>query len=123
MSESNDTDERVARLVEQFAEFTRQYYYAAYDIDDQDRARVASVNIFRISKELDAIPPGRRSALVPLLDSDDLRLRTSAATYLANSMPDLALPVLRAVDALKNGVESMRAMTTLFMYECGDLRV
>src|SRR5216683_4751400 len=111
MSESNDTDERVARLVEQFAEFTRQYYYAAYDIDDQDRARVASVNIFRISKELDAIPPGRRSALVPLLDSDDLRLRTSAATYLANSMPDLALPVLRAVDALKNGVESMRAMT------------
>jgi len=58
-----------------------------------------------------------------LLDSDDLRLRTSAATYLANSMPDLALPVLRAVEALRNGTESMRAMTALFMYERGGLKV
>lgn len=75
--------------------------------------------------------PGGREALRPLLSHREIGVRVSAAIYLLDSAPQLALPVLQQVAATWPGNEKVRhsrcaclnAQRALWMYEDGKLSV
>jgi hypothetical protein len=90
-------DERVAQLVKAFELGAKYTHFAADELGDIDISNEAVDQTNAIANELDAIGSGRRSALAELLDHEDPGVRASAGAYLFKTMPERAVPVLRAV--------------------------
>ena len=107
-----DPDQRVARLLEAFELCAKTRVTAYDDAADKESGDAATRHLFNIAKALDAIPPGRRTALVPFLDSADEGLRVVAAIHLKTMMQDRILPILRELEQ-KAGSVGMSAMWAL----------
>ncbi len=99
----SDPDQRTAKLLEAF-ELCAKTHVAAFDVSaDKESGDAATVHLFEIANALDAIPPGRRSALVPFLDSTDVAVRVAAAVRLKELMPERVLPILRDINENESG--------------------
>lgn len=104
--EATDESDRVAKLVEAFEFCAKLNVFAADELADGDVERAAVQQMYDIVQELDAIPPGRRPALAPLLDNPHPGVRASAGTWLHGIMPERALPVLREVAETELGASA-----------------
>lgn len=111
-------DDQVALFLQAFVFAAQQGHFIHDEIGDVNAYNELVKQREEIAKQLDAIGPGRRAALASLLDHDDPGVREIAATYLLKTMPERALPVLRAVAEDESLFSArMDAAMTLSMYE------
>jgi hypothetical protein len=90
-------EDRIAALV-RGVEFGSKLAAALYDdLRDVDGHNEVVSLMAAMARALDSIGTGCRTALVPLLQHADPRVRASAGAYLVARIPDRALPVLREV--------------------------
>jgi hypothetical protein len=109
-----DPEARTAQLLAAFELCAKTRVIAYDEAADAETGHQATRHLFTIAAALDAVPPGRRTALVPLLDSADLGIKVSAAIALKDLMPDRALPILREINATAgNGAIGMAAYWAL----------
>jgi len=110
-------DASIHRLIETFEQAAIRYC-DAWEKHDYD-AQGKFVAIFAgAARELDTF--GARAALAPLLDHDYLGVRSTAATYLYNIMPERAVAVLKQVHELAIGSARFNSTFILTLIEHGD---
>ncbi len=131
LPEGAEKNPAVKALLDRFVEDAIVHY----DAEEEEKYGGAFDGVWGkrcIVDELIEIRPWRRSALRPLLDHPDLGVRVSAAVYLLRSIPQIAIPVLRKIAAMKTSAEleqkhaniaSAHAAQTLWMYEDGNLNI
>lgn len=93
----SDPNERTAKLLEAF-EFCAKTRRIAFDeAADKDSGDAATTHLAEIAGTLDTIPPGRRSALLPFLESDNRGVQVAAAVALLKIAPDRVIPILKEI--------------------------
>jgi hypothetical protein len=95
-------DERVASLVRGFEFAAKLRHTLSDELMDTDGVNKTVDLTNSIADALDATSSGR-AALAVLLDHSDARVRASAGAYLANSMPERVIPILRAIEEHERG--------------------
>jgi hypothetical protein len=96
-------DERVASLLRGFEFGAKLAASLSDEHTDADGHNEVVLLMNSMVDALDTIGSGRRTALVPLLEHPDVRVRASAGAYLLALMPDRVIPVLREVEETEHG--------------------
>jgi hypothetical protein len=113
---TTDPDERTTKLLKAFALSAKTTYWAFDAMTDNETGKEAMIQTHKILAALDAIPPGRRSALTTLLDDPDVNIRCVAAIHLQKIMPERVNPILRQIDQEESpssvGLAAMWALPT-----------
>ena len=118
MPEENDE----ASFLRNFREAVEKYYQAA-DLYDYDTERRWIGELIRTARALDALRPGGRNALLPLLEDANPGVQVMAAIYLLNWVPEPALRVLRDIEEQMLDQVSLTATWGLARYESGDIKI
>ncbi len=113
---------RVASLVERFKTGALLFEEGHEDEDNdlQEKGRAAAHGAVR---ELDALGPHGRDALIPLLDDPDPGIRVCAAAHLVNVMPQRAVTVLKDIQDRCMTRAHMTASYLLWQHEHGELDI
>ena len=98
-----DPDGRTAKLLKAFELSVKTKYWAYDALGDIEAGNAAAGQTWAIVEALDAIPPGRRSALASFLDSPDVGVRCMAAGRLKEIMPERVIPILQKIDKEEGG--------------------
>jgi len=111
---TSDPDERTAKLLKTYELSVKTKFWAYAALGDIEAGNAAAMQTEAVVKALDAIPPGRRSALAALLDNPDVGVRVDAAADLKDVMPDRVIPILRQINkeegASSVGFTAMQAL-------------
>jgi len=94
---TSDPDERTTKLLKAYELAAKTRYWAYDALGDVEAGNAAATQEGDILKALDAIPPGRLSALATLLDNPDIGVRVETAANLKSAMPDRVIPILRKI--------------------------
>jgi hypothetical protein len=117
----NDED-RVARLLRAFEFGAKLQDIVWNEMRDTDAANAITVKLSEIRAALDGIGDGMRTALARFLDHVHPGVRASAAAFLIDTMPDRAVPVLRAIQVSTDGKNAaLTATFSLMRYKNGDV--
>jgi hypothetical protein len=108
-----EPDERTAMLLEAFEFCARTRVVAFDEAADTDSGNAATKHLAEIAEALDAIPPGRRSALVPFLDNANRGVQAAAAVHLKAILPERAIPILKEIKAKDHGSAGWSAFWAL----------
>jgi hypothetical protein len=100
---TSDPDERTAKLLKAYELAAKTRYWAYDALGDIEAGNAAAIQEGDILKALDAIPPGRLSALAALLDNADIGVRVEAAAELKGVMPERVIPMLRQINKEEGG--------------------
>ena len=100
---TTDLDQRTEKLLTAFALAVKTRYWAYGALSDIELGNVAAEEAQKIADALDAIPPGRLSALTALLDNPDVGVRCMDAIKLRHIMPDHVYPILRKIHEEERG--------------------
>ena len=118
MHEAEETIHANALAVE-FQKGAKLYFEGRQNYNTRKQKKGLDI-IIRTVKALDALGSGHRSALVPLLDTNDVEVRIMAAVYSLKIVPERALPILQDIDSNGSGPTSMYAMIMLSAYNNGE---
>jgi hypothetical protein len=109
---------QVSKLVEEFRKGAELYFEGREIFNRRKQSKGLDI-VIRAAETLDSLGSGRRDALLPLLDSDDVEVVVMAANNLMKIVPERALAVLEKIDTHGTGVTSMYAMTVLAIRKSG----
>jgi hypothetical protein len=111
---TSDPDERTAKLLKTYELAAKTRYWAYDALGDIEAGNAAAGQVGDVLRALDAMTPGRRSALATFLDNPDVGVRVSAAANLKDVMPDRVIPILQKIkkeeSASSVGFAAMRAL-------------
>jgi hypothetical protein len=116
---SLDDDAKITDLIDRFKQAAILVHHGKFLGIAEIRKRGAAAVIVAM-KELDAMGPDSRLALVPLLDSPDVNIQVFAAGYLLARMPERALPILEDINTNCMTEASMTAFHILYEYKHFD---
>ena len=114
MSEDSDLTQRKLMLLKAFREGMIKRHYGMF-IDSEAVNEEGMLQADAAATELRALPPDGIRALEPLLDDPDTGVRSGAADFLAQEMPEKALPILRELAQaleLESGATARLALRT-----------
>ena len=98
--------EKVDRLLQAFIYGARLKHIRSDVMGEEETSAKVARQTYAIAVRLDAVGPGRRAALLPLLDHAHSNVRAMAAVCLMKSMPERACPVLDEISQSARGTSA-----------------
>jgi hypothetical protein len=115
--QTSDPEERTRAFLNAFELCAKTQVIANDHFGDIETQNIATQQKITAVEELDAIPPGRRSALALFLEHPDPGVRVSAAAYLyfRGLMTEQVVPILKDAEAHLVGAASSTAFQALHL--------